>query len=101
VGLRVDGAGQTPRALHGVHLHKMKGPKQVLRAATLWEEGVPLEQLPKINSREGNRFFFRANLPSVRVMYRFTWVLLHRTLEYVILIYKDSGTCKILCLELV
>jgi hypothetical protein len=24
----------------------MKGPKQVLRAAILWEEGVPLEQLP-------------------------------------------------------
>ena len=24
----------------------MKGPKQVLRAATLWKEGVPLEQLP-------------------------------------------------------
>jgi hypothetical protein len=51
VGLRVDGAGRrangrTPRALLGVHLHKMKGPKQVLRAATLWEEGVPLEQLP-------------------------------------------------------
>ena len=58
VGLRVDGAGQTPRALLGVHLHKMKGPKQVLRAATLWEKGVPLEQLPKINSRAGNRFFF-------------------------------------------
>jgi hypothetical protein len=37
--------GQTPRALLRVHLHKMKGPKQVLRAATLWEEGVPLEQL--------------------------------------------------------
>ena len=51
VGLRVDGAGRradgrTPRALLGVHLHKMKGPKQVLWAATLWEEGVPLEQLP-------------------------------------------------------
>ena len=51
VGLRVDGAGRradgrTPRALLGVHLHKMKGPKQVLRAATLWEEGVPLGQLP-------------------------------------------------------
>ncbi len=57
VGLRVDGAGQTPQALHGVHLHKMKGQKQVLRAATLWEEGVPLEQLPKINSRAGTRFF--------------------------------------------
>ena len=38
--------GQTPRALLGVHLHKMKCPKQVLRAATLWEEGVPLAQLP-------------------------------------------------------
>ena len=24
----------------------MKGPKQVLPAATLWEEGVPLDQLP-------------------------------------------------------
>jgi len=24
----------------------MKGPKQVLQAVTLWEEGVPLEQLP-------------------------------------------------------
>ena len=24
----------------------MKGPKQVLRVATLWEEGVLLEQLP-------------------------------------------------------
>jgi hypothetical protein len=51
VGLRVDGAGRradgrTPRALLRVHLHTMKGPKQVLRAATLWEEGVPLEQLP-------------------------------------------------------
>ena len=51
VGLRVDGAGRradgrTPRALLGVHLHKMKCPKQVLRAATLWEEGVPLKQLP-------------------------------------------------------
>jgi hypothetical protein len=51
VGLRVNGAGRcangrTPWALLGVHLHKMKGPKQVLRAATLWEEGVPLEQLP-------------------------------------------------------
>ena len=45
VGLRVDG-GRTHRALLGVHLHKMKGPKQVLWAATLWEEGVPLEQLP-------------------------------------------------------
>jgi len=51
VGLRVDGAGRradgrTPWALLGVHLHKMKGPKQVLRVATLWEEGVLLEQLP-------------------------------------------------------
>ncbi len=51
VVLRVDGVGRhadgrTPRALLGVHLHKMKGPKQVLWAATLWEEGVPLEQLP-------------------------------------------------------
>ena len=51
VGLRVDGAGrradgQTPRALLRVHLHKIKGPKQVHRTATLWEEGVPLEQLP-------------------------------------------------------
>ena len=50
-GLRVNGAvrranGRTPRALLGVHLHKMKGPKQVLRAATLWEEGGPLKQLP-------------------------------------------------------
>ena len=33
-------------AILGVHLHKMKGPKQVLRAATLWEKGGPLEQLP-------------------------------------------------------
>jgi len=24
----------------------MKGPKQMLWAATLWEEGVPLKQLP-------------------------------------------------------
>ena len=51
VGLRADGAsrranGRTPRALLGVLLHEMKGPKQVLRAAILWEEGVPLEQLP-------------------------------------------------------
>jgi len=51
VGLWVDGAGRradgrTPRALLGVHLHKMKGPKQILWAATLREEGVPLEQLP-------------------------------------------------------
>ena len=50
-GLRVNGAvrranGRTPRALLGVHLHKMKGPKQVLRAATLWEEEGPLKQLP-------------------------------------------------------
>ena len=35
-----------PGVLLGVHLHKMKGPKQVLRAATLWKEGVPLEQPP-------------------------------------------------------
>jgi hypothetical protein len=47
VGLRVDGAGrradgQTPRALLRVHLHKMKDPKQMLWAATLWEKGVPL-----------------------------------------------------------
>ena len=51
VSLRVDGAGRradgrTPQALLGVHLHKIKGPKQMLWAATLWEEGVPLEQLP-------------------------------------------------------
>ncbi len=51
VGLRVDGAGRradgrTPRAMLGVYLHKMKCPKQMLRVATLWEEGVPLKQLP-------------------------------------------------------
>ena len=51
VGLRVDGTGQrangrTPGALLGVHLREVKGPKQMLRAAALWEEGVPLKQLP-------------------------------------------------------
>ena len=51
VGLRIDGAGrradgQTPRALLGVHLEEVNCPKQMLQAATLWEEGVPLEQLP-------------------------------------------------------
>ena len=51
MGLRVDGAGRrtdgrTPRALLEVHLHKMNGPKQVLWAATLWEEGVPVKQRP-------------------------------------------------------
>jgi hypothetical protein len=53
VGIWVDGAGrcadsQTPRALLGlgVKLHKMKGPKQVLWAANLWEEGVPVKQHP-------------------------------------------------------
>ena len=53
VGLRIDGAGRradgrTPRALLGlgVNLHKMKGPKQVLWVANLWEEGVPVKQLP-------------------------------------------------------
>ncbi len=51
MGLQVDGAGlradgQTLRALLGIHLHKMEGPKQMLWAATLWEQGAPLEQLP-------------------------------------------------------
>ena len=51
MSLRVDGTGRrtdgrTPRALLGVHLHEVKGPKQMLWAATLWEEGVLLEQLP-------------------------------------------------------
>ena len=51
VGLWVDGAGrradgQTPRALLGAHLEKVQCPKQMLRAATLWEEGVLLKQLP-------------------------------------------------------
>ena len=51
VGLWVNGTGrradgQTPGALLGVHLHEVKGPKQMLWVATLWEEGVPLEQLP-------------------------------------------------------
>ena len=58
VSLRVDGAGRradgrTPRALLRVlHLHKMKGPTQVLWAATLWEERVPLEQLPYFFNNE-------------------------------------------------
>jgi hypothetical protein len=60
VGLRVDGAGrradgQTSRALLGVHLHKMKGPKQVLWVATLWEEGVPFELLPYCFDNEHTR----------------------------------------------
>jgi hypothetical protein len=51
VGLRVDSTcrraeGQTLQALLGINLHKMKGPKQVLRAATLFEVGVPVKQLP-------------------------------------------------------
>ena len=51
VSLWVDGTGRrangrTPRALLGVHLHEMKGPKQMLWAATLWEEEVTLDQLP-------------------------------------------------------
>jgi hypothetical protein len=51
VGLWVDSTGQrtdgqTPGALLGVHLHEVKGPKQMLQAAALWEEGVPLKQPP-------------------------------------------------------
>ena len=33
----------------------MKGPKQVLQAATLWEEGFPLDQFPyTFNNVYGN-----------------------------------------------
>ncbi len=58
VGLWVDGTGRRfdgriPGALLGVHLHEVKGPKQMLRAAALWEEGVPLEQLPSAAGRGG------------------------------------------------
>ncbi len=60
MGLWVNSAGrrangQTPRALLGIHLHKMECPKQMLRAATLWEEGVPLEQLPCIFDNKHTR----------------------------------------------
>ena len=49
--LRVDGSGGCAdggarRALLGVGLHKMKCPKQVLRAAFFGEEGIPEEEIP-------------------------------------------------------
>ena len=42
----------------------MKGPQQVLRATTLWEEGVPVKQLPYSFDDEHAR---REKFPKVRV----------------------------------
>jgi hypothetical protein len=52
VGLWVDSTGrcpngQIPRSLLKVDLQKIEGLKQMLWAATLWEEVVLQEQLPK------------------------------------------------------
>ncbi len=62
VGFCFDGAsrrtnGQIPRALLWlwVHLQKMEGPNQMLWLATLWEEGVPLKQLPYFLDNEHAR----------------------------------------------
>jgi hypothetical protein len=44
----------------------MKGPKQVLRAATLWEEGGPLEQLPGFFDDENARPEKLTEVPRLR-----------------------------------
>ena len=44
----------------------MKGPKQVLWAATLWEEGVPLEQLPCFFDYEHARSEKLTEVPRLR-----------------------------------
>ena len=44
----------------------MKCPKQVLRAATLWEEGVPLEQLPCFFDDEQARSEKLTEVPRLR-----------------------------------
>ncbi len=44
----------------------MKGPKQVLRVATLWEEGVPLEQLPCFFDDEHDRPKKLTEVPHLR-----------------------------------
>ncbi len=44
----------------------MKGPKQVLRAATLWKEGVSLEQLPCFFDDEHARSKKLTEVPRLR-----------------------------------